>query len=91
MDPLVVPRTPIPLQPASRPQHDVPSDKPQQPVSLPPSPPPPFLSEHYVPVQDYSKLYIAAVAVIVAFGGLLAPVAEVKLGLGGVPWLVISG
>jgi len=40
-------------------------------------------------VQDYSKLYIAAVAVIVAFGGLLAPVAEVKLGLGGVPWLVI--
>lgn len=40
-------------------------------------------------MQDYSKLYIAAVAVIVAFGGLLAPVAEVKLGLGGVPWLVI--
>ena len=33
--------------------------------------------------QDYTRFYLVAVAVIVGFGGLLSPVAEVKLGLGG--------
>lgn len=33
--------------------------------------------------QDYFRFYLIAVAFIVGFGGLLAPVAEVKLGLGG--------
>ena len=34
-------------------------------------------------VQDYFRFYLIGVAFIVGFGGLLAPVAEVKLGLGG--------
>ncbi len=33
--------------------------------------------------QDYFRFYLTAVAFIVGFGGLLAPIAEVKLGIGG--------
>ena len=34
-------------------------------------------------VQDYWRFYLATVAFIIFFGGLLAPVLEVKLGVGG--------
>ena len=33
--------------------------------------------------QEYFRFYLTAVAFIVVFGGLLAPIAEVKLGIGG--------
>lgn len=34
-------------------------------------------------MQDYWRFYLATVAFIIFFGGLLAPVLEVKLGVGG--------
>jgi hypothetical protein len=34
-------------------------------------------------VQDYWRFYLATVAFIIFFGGLLAPILEVKLGVGG--------
>ena len=34
-------------------------------------------------VQLYTRLYAAIVAAIIAFGGIVAPVLEVKLGIGG--------
>ncbi len=34
-------------------------------------------------MTQYFRFYTAAVAIIVVFGGLLSPILEVKLGLGG--------
>ena len=41
-------------------------------------------------VQDYWRFYLATVAFIIFFGGLLAPVLEVKLGVGGACFLLMS-
>lgn len=41
-------------------------------------------------VQDYWRFYLGTVAFIIFFGGLLAPVLEVKLGVGGAWWYYIQ-
>ena len=47
-------------------------------------PAPVQMSNNVYAKQDYFRFYLMAVAFIVGFGGLLAPIAEVKLGIGGV-------
>lgn len=36
-------------------------------------------------IREYFRFYIASVGTLVLFGGLLAPMLEVRLGLGGAP------
>ena len=39
-------------------------------------------------IREYFRFYIASVGTLVLFGGLLAPMLEVRLGLGGAPLAV---
>ncbi len=37
-------------------------------------------------IREYFRFYVASVGTLVLFGGLLAPMLEVRLGLGGARW-----